>query len=68
MNEKVTPDDRRAELDVSRCVAEAASDYKLAKVDRNFARKNGGVRALEKCLLDATKRWEDYIDSMGEES
>lgn len=57
-----------AELSALRAVAEAASDYKLSKVDKRFAAMNGGVRKLESDLFEATQQWEDYLDSQGSDS
>lgn len=50
------------ELLTARVVAEAASDYFLAKRDAQFARLNGGVRKLEKILSQRVAEWECAVD------
>lgn len=48
------------EVDRLRAVAEAASDLKLAKWDKSFARVNGGINRLEQELFEKVGAWESW--------
>jgi len=46
---------------IERKLCEAASDYKLAQTDKEFASLNGGVETLHDRLLSATTEWEAWL-------
>lgn len=44
-------------------VAEAASDYKLAKYETEFCRLNGGLDVIRERLFIATTAWESAMQA-----
>lgn len=53
-------------LKLLEAVAEAASDFRLARRDAEFAEINGGIEKLERHLFDAVTSWEFFASQLEE--